>query len=67
MERVTGIGGVFFRALDPDRLADWYAKHLGVEPAPESYEISSWWQHAGPTVFAAMPADSDHFGGPERS
>lgn len=67
MERVTGIGGVFFRAQDPDRLARWYATHLGVDPAPESYDVSSWWQQPGPTVFAAMPADSDHFGSPPRS
>ena len=67
MERVTGIGGLFFRAQDPGRLAAWYATHLGVDPAPESYETSSWWQQPGPTVFAAMPADSDHFGGPDRS
>ncbi len=62
MERVTGIGGVFFRAQDPDNLARWYAAHLGVEEAPSSYDVPSWWQQPGPTVFAAMPADSDHFG-----
>ncbi|MGB2568833.1 VOC family protein [Micromonospora citrea] len=67
MERVTGIGGVFFRARDPDRLSAWYATHLGVDPAPESYEVSSWWQQAGPTVFAAMPADSAHFGGAQHA
>lgn len=63
MAKVTGIGGVFFRAHDPDRLNRWYATHLGVDPAPASYEVSSWWQQSGPTVFAAMPADSEHFGG----
>lgn len=63
MERVTGIGGVFVRANDPDMLNQWYATHLGVDLAPSSYEVSSWWQQAGPTVFAAMPADSEHFGG----
>ena len=31
MARVTGIGGVFFRARDPERLRAWYAEHLGVE------------------------------------
>ena len=30
MERVTGIGGVFFRARDPEALVAWYAEHLGV-------------------------------------
>lgn len=67
MERVTGIGGVFFRARDPDRLAEWYEAHLGVDPAPSSYDVSSWWQQAGATVFAPMPADSLHFGRPTQS
>ncbi|WP_122816823.1 VOC family protein [Nocardioides pantholopis] len=62
MERVTGIGGVFFRAEDPSKLTAWYAEHLGVDPPPLSYETSPWWQQPGPTVFAAMPADSEHFG-----
>ncbi|HEU0102414.1 MAG TPA: VOC family protein [Mycobacteriales bacterium] len=67
MERVTGIGGFFFRSKDPARAAAWYAEHLGVDPPPESYDTTSWWQQAGPTVFAAMSADSEHVGGPERA
>ena len=30
MERVTGIGGVFFRSLDPHRTQRWYVEHLGL-------------------------------------
>ena len=30
MERVLGIGGVFFRTRDPDALAKWYKEYLGV-------------------------------------
>jgi hypothetical protein len=30
MEKVSGIGGVFFRANNPKELAEWYEKHLGV-------------------------------------
>jgi predicted enzyme related to lactoylglutathione lyase len=30
MERITGIGGVFFKARDPHALAAWYQEHLGV-------------------------------------
>ena len=67
MERVTGIGGFFFGAADPGALARWYAEHLGVDPAPESYDVSSWWQEAGATVFSAMPAGSTHLGGAGRS
>ncbi|MEJ3653990.1 VOC family protein [Pseudonocardia sp. TRM90224] len=67
MQRVTGIGGVFFRAAAPAHLSSWYATHLGVDPVPESYDHASWQQQAGPTVFAAMSADSPHFGRPEQT
>jgi len=66
MERVTGIGGVFFRSRDPEKLSRWYADHLGVEPPPPSYDTSSWWQQPGPTVFTGMPADAGHFGSPSQ-
>jgi len=62
MERVTGIGGLFFTARDPDGLGRWYAAHLGVGLPPETYDEPSWQQLAGPTVFAAMPLGSEHFG-----
>lgn len=67
MERVLGIGGVFFRSPDPDMSARWYADHLGVDPPPESYETPSWQQQAGSTVFTGMPTDSDHFGSNDRT
>ena len=28
---LTGIGGLFFRAKDPARLAEWYREHLGLD------------------------------------
>lgn len=67
MERVTGIGGVFFRSEESGEMARWYAEHLGVDAPPESYGEPSWQQQAGSTVFAALPADSDHFGSSEQS
>jgi predicted enzyme related to lactoylglutathione lyase len=30
-EAVEGVGGVFFRARDPDALRAWYAAHLGID------------------------------------
>lgn len=30
MAKVIGVGGVFFKAEDPDKLIAWYAEHLGV-------------------------------------
>jgi glyoxylase I family protein len=53
----VGIGGVFFRASDPDALQAWYRKHLRV-PADDAYE---WRQQAGPTVFMPFPRDTDYF------
>jgi len=67
MERVTGIGGVFFRAHDPDTLQRWYADNLGVDAPPETYDNLSWRQQAGPTVFAAMHHTSEHFGSADHS
>lgn len=58
MERVSGIGGYFFRAQDPEALRDWYAANLGI-PRMES---GGWVQEAGMTVFAPFPADTDYFG-----
>ena len=37
MEKVTGIGGLFFRAHDPEALGRWYQQHLGISPIPSSY------------------------------
>jgi predicted enzyme related to lactoylglutathione lyase len=33
MQRVTGIGGIFFKAHDADRLREWYRTHLGLPVA----------------------------------
>ena len=30
MAKVTGVGGVFFKSHDPQRLYDWYAQYLGM-------------------------------------
>jgi predicted enzyme related to lactoylglutathione lyase len=31
MKRVTGIGGIFFKASDPERMRAWYKTHLGID------------------------------------
>jgi predicted enzyme related to lactoylglutathione lyase len=62
MQRVTGIGGLFFRAENPVAVARWYEEHLGIELAPPDYSHKPWSQEAGPTVFAPFPKDSEYFG-----
>ena len=50
MERVDGIGGLFFRAKDPEALARWYEAHLGVSPVREVVRGEPVAAGAGPTV-----------------
>ncbi|MHC1549634.1 VOC family protein [Phyllobacterium sp. K27] len=62
MPKVVGIGGVFFRATDPARLAEWYEKHLGVDDLHKSV----WQQEAGMTIFGPFAASTDYFGRKEQ-
>lgn len=66
MEKVTGIGGFFFRAKDPKALGLWYQQHLGVSLIPTSPGQSPWQQDAGPTVFAPFKETSSYFGDPQK-
>ncbi|HRK70007.1 MAG TPA: VOC family protein [Micropepsaceae bacterium] len=65
-ERVLGFGGFFFRAKDPAALAQWYRKHLGIDPAPQAEGEVPWHTLEGPTVFAPFPENTDYFGDPEK-
>ena len=66
MEKVTGIGGFFFRAHDPATLARWYQQRLGISLVPSSYQESPWQQEAGPTAFSPFPENSNYFGDPHK-
>jgi len=63
MQRVTGIGGIFFRAKNPEPLARWCQDHPGIKLTPDSYDEEPWYQEAAATVFAPLAQDSDYFGG----
>lgn len=62
MEKVEGIGGVFFRANNPAKLSAWYERHLGINPIPTDYGQAPWIQKAGPTVFAPFEENTEYFG-----
>ncbi len=65
MKRVTGVGGVFFRAKDPKALYEWYRVHLGIESSPDSGAMfSSEGSPESPeiTVWAIFPHDTKYFG-----
>ena len=66
MKRVTGIGGIFFKAKDAPAVRAWYKRHLGID-------VQSWggaafdWSDAegkptaGSTNWCVAPADSKQF------
>ncbi len=62
MARATGVGGVFLRAADPEKLHAWYEEHLGIKRTEDgAFAFFS----EGPremTVFAFFPKDTDYFG-----
>ncbi|WP_193143344.1 MULTISPECIES: VOC family protein [unclassified Meridianimarinicoccus] len=66
MATITGIGGVFFRARDPQALAAWYDTHFGINPVPQGPDDTVWMQAAGPTVFAPFAEDTEYFGRKEQ-
>ena len=63
---VLGIGGLFFRARDPEGLNAWYKEHLGVGAGCSAEETGpvdewTWLAQGGPTVFAPFKQDTDYF------
>ena len=59
-EVVQGIGGVFFRARDPDALRAWYAEQLGIDM--EDYGTTFTAAEGDQTVWAPFDADTEYFG-----
>jgi predicted enzyme related to lactoylglutathione lyase len=60
MERVLGLGGLFFKARNPAALMEWYRTRLGVEPQWEGG--TAFVAKAGDmTVWSVMSADTSHF------
>jgi predicted enzyme related to lactoylglutathione lyase len=44
MKKVTGIGGIFFKCKDPNKMKEWYKTHLGLDAGP--YGASFEWRQA---------------------
>ena len=40
-KRVTGLGGIFFKAQDRPRLLAWYREHRAIDPEGNKFEL---WQ-----------------------
>jgi len=55
MDRVIGIGGIFFQAKDPEALQAWYQRHLGID-------VQDWGGAAlegGTTIWSIGPVQAD--------
>jgi len=66
MKRVTGIGGIFFKAGDAAALQAWYKRHLGIDVQEWGGAAFTWADDdgkpvAGTTVWSIESAQSDHF------
>lgn len=66
MRRVTGIGGIFFKAKDAPALRAWYEAHLGVDLQPWGGAVFDWVDSdgrptGGMTVWSIAPEESEQF------
>ena len=65
MKRVTGIGGIFFKAKDPAALREWYRKHLGIESESWGGLAFQWKDDPraedGYTIWSVFPDETKYF------
>ena len=66
MRRVTGLGGIFFKAQDPKKLYRWYERHLGLPRDPSgAFVCFSWREARGPgkgmTLWSLFPRNTRYF------
>jgi predicted enzyme related to lactoylglutathione lyase len=43
MKKATGIGGIFFKCKDPNKMREWYQKHLGLN-TNQYGAVFEWYQ-----------------------
>ena len=62
MGKVLGLGGLFFKSPDPEKLLAWYAQWLGVGDGKSSIEFAPSDMPANAfAVFSPFPANTDYF------
>ncbi|MCM4152616.1 glyoxalase [Arenibacter sp. N53] len=61
--RVTGLGGFFFKTKDPNGIKQWYNKHLGLNT--DQYGCTFWWKDKEgedcSTQWSPMKDDTKYF------
>jgi len=61
MKRVVGVGGIFFKARDPEILRAWYKKHLGIDVQDWGGTTFPLNNPNGVTVWSIFPDSSEYF------
>jgi len=67
VKRVTGIGGIFFKAKDQKKMYEWYEKHLGLVREPHGQGVTLRWREAdnpereGLTAWSIFETDTKYF------
>lgn len=66
MNRVTGIGGIFFQAKDALAMQAWYKRHLGIDVQEWGGTAFKWTDadgkpNGGTTIWSIAPSDSEQF------
>jgi predicted enzyme related to lactoylglutathione lyase len=68
VKHILGIGGIFFKAQDPEKLAAWYQEHLGLKVEDyggvtfreeDNADVSP--KREAYVLFTPFPADTDYF------
>jgi len=68
MNKVTGVGGIFFKCENPEKLYSWYGKHLGIKQDVAGEGAMFKWRDvddpnkSGYTVWSLFPKDTQYFG-----
>ena len=66
MEKVSGIGGIFFKAADKEKLMEWYRKHLGIDVQDWGGTAFEWRlkdnpDKSGATIWSVFPKETKYF------
>jgi catechol 2,3-dioxygenase-like lactoylglutathione lyase family enzyme len=63
--KILGIGGIFFKSIQPQAMKDWYGQHLGLADSGQGVMLP-WREKDNPereqmTIWSVFPGDTQYF------